>query len=126
MLILNFSHPLTDEQKEQIEKISGQKIGEIRHIPTNFDNDKPFEPQVEELIRSCNLTSEEWQTLPILIVPPALNFIAVTLLAAIHGIMGYFPPIVRIKPVENTIPPRFEVAEIIDLKKIREKYRSIR
>ncbi len=126
MIILNFSHPLTDEQKRDIEKLTGQKIEEVRQIQTQFDNDKPFEDQVEELIKKCNLTPEEWQSRPILIVPPSFNFIAVSLLAALHGLMGYFPPVIRLKPVKDAVPPKFEVAEIINLHGIREKFRKLR
>jgi len=126
MLLLNFSHPVTDEQLAQIETLTGNKVREVRQIPTKFDHNRSFEPQVEELIRSCELTPEEWQTLPILIVPPSLNFAALTLIAALHGIMGYFPPIVRIKPVEGSVPPRFEVAEVINLQEVRERFRERR
>ena len=76
----------------QIRELINGEIEEIRQIPVFFDNEKPFEEQVKELIEACNLTPEEWQTRPIIIVPPAFNFIAVTLLAALHGLMGYFPP----------------------------------
>jgi len=56
----------------------------------------------------------------------SLNFDALTLIAAIHDIMGYFPPIVRIKPVEGSVPPRFEVAEVINLQEVRERFRERR
>ncbi len=126
MIILNFSHSLTDEQIGQIQKLTGQKIDGVRQIPTQFDNEKPFIEQIEELISKIELTPHEWQTLPILIVPPSLNFIAVTLMAALHGLMGYFPPMVRLKPVPESIPPRFEVAEIINLQSLREEFRKRR
>ena len=40
--------------------------------------------------------------------------------------MGYFPPVIRMKPVENALPPRFEVAEIINLQAIRDAARKER
>ncbi len=126
MIVLNFSHPLSEEQVEQVERLISQKIEEVRQIPVHFDNELPFDTQVEKLIEECNLTVDEWQTKPIIIVPPAFNFIAVSLLAALHGIMGYFPPVIRLKPVQNAVPPKFEVAEIINLQNIREKFRSMR
>jgi hypothetical protein len=126
MLVLNFSHPLTKEQSKQIESLTGNTIGEVKQIPVQFDTGKPFAPQVEKLVEACGLTPEEWQTMPILVVPPALNFIAVTLLANLHGRMGYFPPIVRIKPVHGAVPPRYEVAEIIDLQEVRDMARRKR
>ena len=126
MIILNFSHPLTEEQVRQVEEKTNKKIEEVRQISVFFEHDKPYEEQVNNLIEACNLSSKEWQTLPILIVPPSFNFIAVTLLAALHGIMGYFPPVIRLRPVAGTTPQRFEVAEIINLQKIRDNYRRLR
>lgn len=126
MMILNFSHPLTGEQLEQIEALTRSKVVEVRDVQSQFDTDRPFVPQVEELVEACGLTPEEWQTLPILVVPPALNFIAVTLLADLHGRMGYFPPVVRIKPVRGAVPPRYEVAEVINLQEVRDKARTKR
>ncbi len=126
MLILNFSHPLTTEQIEQINSLLGKDIEEIRKIPVFFDNYKPYEEQIEDLIKRCNLTPMEWQTRPIIIVPPSFNFIAVSLIAALHGIMGYFPPVIRLRPVHGSVPLKFEVAEIINLQQIREKFRKNR
>ena len=126
MIILNFSHPLTEAQLAQLTSITGQPIDEVREFQVAFDNAKPFAPQVKQLLDGCGLSPEEWQTLPILIVPPSLNFIAVTLIAELHGRMGYFPPIVRLRPVEGAVPPRFEVAEIIDLQAVRERARRER
>jgi len=40
--------------------------------------------------------------------------------------MGYFPPVVRLRPVEGSIPRRFEVAEILDLQALREQARTQR
>ena len=109
-----------------MEEKTNEKIEEVRQIPVFFEHDKLYEEQVNSLVEACNLSPKEWQTLPILIVPPSFNFIAVTLLAALHGIMGYFPPIIRLRPVAGATPPRFEVAEIINLQKIRDNYRRLR
>jgi len=126
VIVLNFSHPLTQEQLEAIEALSGQKISLVKTLPVSFDNAKPFDLQVKALVDECSFTPEEWQTERILIVPPSLNFIAVTLIAELHGRMGYFPPIVRIRPVEGAVPPKFEVAEIIDLQAVRDRARKER
>ncbi len=42
MLILNFTHPLNDEQVKQIERIIAQKVEEVRQIPIHFDNNIPY------------------------------------------------------------------------------------
>lgn len=126
MVIINFSHPLTEEHIAQIEAITGQKVKRVIVAKVQFNNDRPFAEQVEELVKSLGLSPEEWQTLPIAIHPPALNFIAATLLAHLHGLMGYFPAIIRLRPVEGSTPPRYEVAEVINLQAVREKARQTR
>jgi hypothetical protein len=40
--------------------------------------------------------------------------------------MGYFPPIVRLKPVAGALPPRYEVAEVINLQGVRDTARKKR
>jgi len=126
MLILNFTHPLTPEQVAQIETLTGQTVERTIETPSHFDNDKAFVPQVEALADACRLTPAEWQTTPLLVVPPALNFIAVTLLAELHGRMGYFPSCVRMRPVPGVVPPHYEVAEILPLNDVRERARGKR
>ncbi|RME51780.1 MAG: hypothetical protein D6796_00225 [Caldilineae bacterium] len=126
MLILNFSHPLTDTQKQQIETLTGNPITEIRTVPSQMDNNQPFAEQIAAKVAAIGLTPQEWQNTPLLIVPPALNFSAAVLLAHLHGLMGYFPPIVRTRPVPDALPPRFEVAEIINLQAVRQKARQER
>jgi hypothetical protein len=126
MIVLNFSHPLTTEHLAQIEGITGQKVEKVIGVKTQFDNARPFAEQVEELVKSVGLSPEEWQTLPIIIHPPALNFIAVTLLAHLHGLMGYFPACIRLRPVEGSAPPRYEVAEVINLQEVRDRARKSR
>ncbi len=125
MIILNFSHPLTDEQLSQITALTGQAVERVVEIPTHLDTEAPFGPQVAELVERAGLSPAEWQTLPLLVVPPALNFAAVLLIAELHGRMGYFPPCVRIKPVPG-VPPRYAVAEILDLQGQREGARGRR
>jgi hypothetical protein len=48
------------------------------------------------------------------------------LLAELHGRCGYFPAAVRLRPVPDSVPPRFEVAEIVNLQAVREKARGRR
>ncbi len=71
------------------------------------------------------LSPEELQTAPVLINPPSLNFITAVLLAELHGRMGYFPPVVRLRPAAG-LPPRYEVAEILNLQAIRDAARRTR
>ncbi len=126
MILLNFAHPLTDSQKAQIEALTGEAIEQVIAVPVHFDNTQPFLPQLERLMAQVPLAPEAWQTKPILVNPPSLNFITALLLAELHGRMGYFPPIVRLHPVPDTVPPRYEVAEILNLQAVRETARGRR
>lgn len=126
MILLNFSHPLTPAQRAQIETLTGEPVDRLIDAPAQFDPAQPFADQAAALADACGLAPAEWQTEPLLLVPPALNFIAVTLLAELHGRMGYFAPVVRLRPVAGALPPRYEVAEIINLQKVRDGARNKR
>lgn len=125
-LIVNFGHPFTDEQLEQISRLTGQCIDDVRDIPCQFDHARPFDEQARAIVESVGLTSEEWQTLPILVNLPALSIVAALVLAELHGRMGYFPTVLRLRPVEGAVPPRFEVVEILNLQQVRDQARQTR
>lgn len=126
MILLNFSHPFTAEQLEQLEELAGEKVDRVIEIDAQIDAQQPIVPQVIAMADQAGLGPHEWQTLPILINPPSLNFSAVTLLAELHGRCGYFPAAVRLRPVPGSMPPRFEVAEVVNLQAVREEARSWR
>lgn len=126
MLLLNFSHPLSPEQLDRLAELTGQPIDTVLSYPAQFDQSAPFIPQVEALIDRVPLTPEQWQTTPLLVVLPSLNYIAAIVLAELHGRMGYFPAIVRLYPIEGAVPSRFEVAEIINLQAVRDSARKKR
>jgi hypothetical protein len=126
MILLNFTHPLTADQRAAVERLTGQPIHRLIDLPAHFDQTQPFVDQVRALVEAAGLTPEEWQGAPVVVNPPALAAIAVTLLAELHGRMGYFPPAVRLRPVEDALPPRYEVAEIINLQRVRDQARTTR
>lgn len=126
MLLLNFFHPLTPEQLRQVEEMSGSKVERVIEVRTQFDHNRPFAAQVRELVDGLGLTPKQWQTTSLLINPPTLHVIAVTLLAHLHGRMGYFPAVLRLRPIPDTTPPQFEVAEIINLQAVRDEARQRR
>jgi len=125
MILLNFSHPLTPAQLDQVQALLGNPDEALRvvELPVQFDVRQPFEPQVRDLLARLPLSSAELQSEPILLNLPALNYIAAMLLAELHGRMGYFPAMLRLRPVAGSTPPRFEAAEIINLQTIREAAR---
>jgi hypothetical protein len=126
MFIVNFSHPLTSLQLEQIEDVSGQKIERLIEVDTQFDNESSFIKQACALVNSADLSPEKWQTESLLINLPGWHIITALILAEIHGRIGYFPAVLRLRPVSNSVSRRFEVAEIINLQAVRDDARTRR
>ncbi len=126
MILLNFAHPLTADQVRQIESLAGQAIERVIEITSQIDPQQPLAPQVTAMANVAGLTPAEWQSLPILVNLPSLNYSAALLIAELHGRMGYFPACLRLRPVKDAVPPRFEVAEILNLQAAREEARQRR
>jgi len=119
-IVVNFARPLTAEQIREVEQLCGAKIDEVIEIPdAKLDNFQPYGPQVEAMIRATGLTAEQWQSLPLLVnVHPFAPATAV-LLARLHGIKGRFPDIIRLRPTKED-PQQFEVAEVVELQRLRD------
>jgi hypothetical protein len=126
MILLNFSHPLTPTQLQQVEALTGQKVEQVVEVHSQIAPQQRLVPQVVALADKAGLSPEEWQTLPLLVNPPSLNFIALVLLAELHGRCGYFPAHLRLRPVQGSIPPQYEVAEVLDLQAVRDRARKRR
>lgn len=126
MILLNFAHPLTSDHLQQIEAITGRQVERVIEISSQIDPQEPLVPQMVAMADRAGLSPAEWQTLPLLVNPPALNFIAVALLAELHGRCGYFPAHLRMRPVQGSVPPRYEVAEVLDLQAVRDEARGRR
>ena len=125
MLILNFSHPLTGEQQTQIAELAATAIDEIRTIPVQIEQTQPLGPQIISLVDAIQLTSEEWQTRPLLVNPPGYAPAAFVLLAELHGRSGHFPSLIRLRPKPGATPA-YEVAELLNLQAMREAAREQR
>ncbi len=126
MLILNYAHSLTADQLNQIEQLVSQKITEVKQIKVHLNQAEPLLPQVVALADAAGLNGEAWSGQAILVNPPSLNFVAIALLAELHGRMGYFPACLRLRPVEGSVPPRYEVAEVLNLQDVRNAARGRR
>lgn len=126
MIVVNFSHPLALHQRDAIEAACSRPIERVIDVPVHCDHAEPFGLQATQFVDAARLTPTEWQSLPILVVPPALAPIAAACLAEVHGRMGCLPAIVRLRPRPEAVPPVFDVAEIIDLQRIRETARARR
>lgn len=126
MILLNFSHPITPEQLAQVEVLTNNVVDKTIAVPIHFNQDAPFLPQLREALEPLAFSPQEWQTLPIVVNLPSFNYISALTLAELHGRMGYFPPILRLRPVEGALPPRYEVVEVINLQAVRDEARKTR
>lgn len=126
MILLNFSHPLTPNQQAQLETQLGGPVTTSIDIHSQVDHQQPLSPQVQAMADAAGLSPARWQSEPIIINLPALNHSAAALLAELHGRMGYFPTCLRLRPVPNALPPRYEVAELINLQTVRDAARKLR
>jgi hypothetical protein len=124
MILVNFSHPMTGQQLQEAEAIIGGQVSRLVEVKVHLEQGLPFEDQVRTIVEQASLTSAEWQTAPVLVNPPSLSPITAALLAELHGRMGYFPPVLRLRPVAGMTPPRFEVAEVLRLQEIRDRARA--
>src|SRR5881398_2360580 len=125
MLILNFTHPLTEEQQAQIEAIANTPIEEVRTVRVQINQEKPLEAQIISIVDATGLSSEEWQTRPLLINPPGYAPAAFVLLAELHGRIGHFPSLLRLRPKSGPVTT-YEVAELLNLQTIRDNARRHR
>lgn len=126
MVVLNFAHPLTKAHLAQIEVLTGRPVERVIEINSQVDPQQPLVPQVVVLVDHAGLSPAEWQTLPLLVNRPSLNYIAVALLAELRGRCGYFPAMLRRRPKEGSVPPQYEAAEIVNLQAVRDGARRKR
>ncbi len=126
MLLLNFSHPVTDEQSAEIARLTGQAVDRVVDVPTHFDHTRPFADQAAELVDRVGLAASDWGRVPVVVNLPSFAPVAAAVLAEIHGRTGHFPTIVRLRPVAGSTPTRYEVAELIDLQAARDAARGRR
>ncbi len=126
MLVLNFAHPLTEAHCAALAALAGAEVERQIDLPCRFDLADPFSPQAAALVDTAGLSPVEWQTTPLLVNPPTLAVAAAVVLAEIHGRAGYFPAIVRLRPVRGALTTQFEVAEILNLQSVREAARGRR
>ncbi len=123
MIVVNFSHPLAPAQLSATETLTQEKVAQLIEVKTHFNEAQPYAEQARALVEAVGLTAAQWQQERLLINPPSLSAIAGLVLAELHGRMGYFPSIIRLRPVSGSVPPQFEVAEILNLHSVREKAR---
>jgi hypothetical protein len=119
MRLLNFAHPISAQQLTQIRGLLGAPV-EVVNVRVDLDHARGFEQQIHSLLDGLRMTSAEWRRIPIVINLPGLATAAAVLLAQMLGRTGSLPAVVRMRPA--TTGKGFEVAEILDLERVREMY----
>ncbi len=118
IILLNFGRPLSPDQMQQLKTLTQAQIDEI-HAPIHFGEEESYHSQTMRFLNALGLTAEEWQTLQIYVNLPGLAQAAAAIIADLHGRMGHFPHILRMRPAD---PERvtYEIAEILALQKLRD------
>lgn len=124
VLLLNFSHPITPEQSEQIAKLVGVDASELKvvDVPVQVGPGN-IEEQMSQLLDKVPITAREWQDPRKLVNLPGLSLAAGVLLAQLDGRIGDLPAILRLKRMEGSVITRFEVEEIVNLAQLRDRAR---
>lgn len=125
LTLLNFAHPITQYQKAELEELLKSKLTEI-FIPTQLEHSLDFDFQIKALVDSIKIDSDRFQKGNFIVNLPGFSPAAGTLIAELHGRMGHFPTIIRLKPVEGSAPLKYEVAQVMNLQNIRDASRECR
>ena len=124
--IVNFGHPLDEGQLAQVVALVGLTVGEVIEIPAAIRQEQPLAPQAVALVESAELSPRDWQTRELLINLPGLAPLAAALLAELHGRMGHFPAILRLRPEVDGPITQYVVADVINLQTLRDAARTRR
>jgi len=104
----------------------GWKKLDIIDVPMGtIKEDENFLKIAIQKVDGINLLPDEWQRVPLVTLPAGYSPLWSALLAEIHGRLGHFPDVVRLRPAKNDLE-KYEVAEILDLRDIRHQARSKR
>lgn len=126
MILLNFGHPITADQRARIEELAGGSVARVEDVAVQLDNGTPFEDEIRRLVDEVDPAGELWRQEGLIVNPPSYAPATAVLIAELHGRMGHFATIVRMRPVPDSTPTRYEVAEIINLQAVRERARTQR
>jgi hypothetical protein len=126
LVVVNFAHPLTEQQLRELAALTGSAVARVIDVPAQVDLAQPLASQAALSVDRAGLDPREWQTLPLLVNPPGLAPLTAALLAELHGRLGHFPALLRLRPAPGSAPTRYEVAEVMNLDEMRSAARERR
>lgn len=126
LVVVNFSHPLDAAQLGQLGALTGRQVARVLDAPAAIQQDQLLAAQAVSLVQSVPLSPQDWQTQPILVNLPGLAPLAASVLAELHGRMGHFPAILRLRPESQGLVTTYVVAEVINLQGLRDEARTRR
>lgn len=126
MILINFAYPLTQEIRTAIEQLCSQTIDRVIPAIVELDNDRSFKDQVKQLFLETDLPLEEMMSKPVAVILPSHAFIAALVLVELQGRIGRFPAIIRFRPIPDSLPVAYELAEMVDLQHHRDEIRQER
>lgn len=121
MILLNFAHPL---HPSVVQALGGTGITVVT-CPVNLDMSQDFVPQIKAIISDMSKKLKIEHSLEadrVLVNLPGLATAAALILAELHGRIGHFPEIIRLKQNEGI----FVLAETVDLQTVRNQARTTR
>jgi hypothetical protein len=118
MIALSFSQRLNATQFSQIEAICGEKVTVQICFPAKFIEGTPYPEQIRAFQERLKLTPEEIRGEKFIVCLPAQSIDSVIVMISLRDLLGYFPPVVRVRPSQFTIPMRSDVVDIVDPEKI--------
>jgi hypothetical protein len=93
---------------------------------TQIDEQQPIAQQVPLIVDGLGLSPAAWQSGGILVNLPAYSPAGSAVLAELHGRMGHFPTVFRLRANADGATTQYEVAELIDLQQLRDAARGRR
>ena len=125
MILLNFSSPFKSVQRAQVEALLHESIDRVVNFHCQVDSDMEILPQFYPMMAKLPLNDAELKDEPVVVVLPAQNYLAVLVMAYLHGRMGYFPPVIRTRLGTTGFLPIHEVAELLDPQAVEDTVKKI-
>ena len=120
-LVITFSpHPLLPGQRAAIRAKTGWPALEVIDGGVgNVPEGQNFVSAAVRYLDRIDLLPAEWQIYPLVVVPAGYSVLWSAFLAELHGRLGYFPDLVRLRPAPAVMDAKYEGAGIERLRDVR-------